>query len=141
MTTLAKQARHPYITTDKKIRGGEPVISGTGIRVMDIAVRYEIMRMTPEEIVVSLPRLNLSQVHDALSYYYDHKNEVDKAWKEAVKKAEALRKSHPSILEKKVGTIKNGVQLQFTQGVKFRILCGGLEFVNLAVSRLNTFRL
>ncbi|HAM53696.1 MAG TPA: hypothetical protein DCP92_24510 [Nitrospiraceae bacterium] len=107
MTTLVKPVRHPYITTAKRIRGGEPIISGTGIRVMDIAVRYEIMGMTPEEIVVSLPHLNLSQVHDALSYYYDHKSDIDKRWKEAVEKAEAAKKNHPPVLEKKIGTIKD----------------------------------
>jgi uncharacterized protein (DUF433 family) len=104
---LAKQVRHPYITSDKKIRGGEPVISGTGIRVLDIAIRYEIMGMSPEDIIVAFPHLNLSQVHDALSYYYEHKNEIDKTWKDAIKSTEAIKKIRPSILEKKIGKIKD----------------------------------
>ena len=107
MTTLVKQIRHPYISTDKKIRGGEPIISGTGIRVLDIAIRYEIMGMSPEDIIVAFPNLNLSQVHDALSYYYEHKNQIDKTWKDAIKNVEAIKKIHPSILEKKIGKIKD----------------------------------
>ena len=107
MNTAVKQIRHPYIITDKKIRSGEPIISGTGIRVLDIAIRYEIMGMSPEEIIVALPHLNLSQIHDALSYYYEHKNEIDKEWKNAIKKVEALKKSSPSILREKVGKIKD----------------------------------
>ncbi|OGW55070.1 MAG: hypothetical protein A2Y48_10540 [Nitrospirae bacterium RIFCSPLOW2_12_42_9] len=107
MHTAVKKVRHPYIAVNKRIRGGEPVVSDTGIRVLDIAVRYEVMGMSPEDIIVALPHLNLSQVHDALSYYYEHKNEIDKKWKEAIKKTEALKKTHPSILEKKVGRIKD----------------------------------
>ena len=103
--TLVKQVQHPYITTDKKIRGGEPVISGTGIRVLDIAVRYEIMGMSPEDIIVALPHLNLSQVHDALSYYYEHKSELDRTWKEAIKSTAALRKIHPSVVYQKISSL------------------------------------
>ena len=107
MSTSVKEVRHPYITIDKRRRGGEPVISGTGIRVLDIAIRYELMGMSPEDIIVALPHLNLSQVHDALSYYYEHKNQVDKMWRDAVKKVEALKKTHPSVLERKIGKIKD----------------------------------
>jgi uncharacterized protein (DUF433 family) len=107
MSTLAKQVKYPYITTDRKIRGGEPIIAGTGIRVLDIAVRYEVMGISPEDILVSLPHLKLSQIHDALSYYYDHKQEIDKKWKDAIEKAGSMRKGYQSILEKKIGKVKN----------------------------------
>src|SRR3989304_8764505 len=98
MAIAAKQIRHPYISTDKKIRSGEPVISGTSIRVLDVAIRYEVMGMSPEDIMLSFPHLNLSQIHDALSYYYEHKNEMDKEWKAGIKDVEALKKLHQSIL-------------------------------------------
>lgn len=107
MSTVIKQIRHPYITRDKKIRGGVPVISGTGIRVLDIAIRYEIMGQSPEYIIVALPQINLSEVHDALSYYYEHKNEIDKAWKEVIRDIEGMKKTDASMLEKKVGKIRN----------------------------------
>lgn len=107
MSMAVKEIRHPYITVDRKIRGGEPIIAGTGIRVLDIAVRYEIMGMSPEDIIVALPHLNLSQVHDALSYYYEHKSEIDKKWKETIKSTETLKKIYPSIMEKKIGKIKD----------------------------------
>lgn len=102
-----EKVRHPYITISKKIRGGEPVISGTGIRVLDIAVRYEIIGMSPEDIIVALPHLNLSQIHDALSYYYEHKAEMDKTWKAIIKETDAMRRRHPSVLERKIGKIKD----------------------------------
>ena len=101
MPTSVKEIQHPYITSNKKIRGGQAIISSTGIRVLDIAIRYEIMGMTPDDIIVALPHLNLSQVHYALSYYYEHKSEIDKMWKTSLKEVRTKKKSHPSILEKK----------------------------------------
>ena len=65
------------------------------------------MGMSPEDIIIALPHLTLSQMHAALSYYYDHKNEMDKKWKESTENVEKLRKGHSSILEKKIGKIKD----------------------------------
>ena len=96
-----------YIETRPGVRGGAPVIAGTGIRVLDVAVRYELMRMTPEEIMLALPHLTLQQVHGALSYYYAHKAELDKQWKASVKRVSRLRARTASILEEKLGPIKN----------------------------------
>ena len=107
MTTAVKQFKHPYLTINRNVRGGEPIVSVTGIRVLDIAIRYEVMGMTPEDIVVALPHLTLAQVHDALSYYYEHKDEIDRKWKEAIKSVEAIKKTTPSILEKKIVKIKS----------------------------------
>ncbi len=107
MQTAVKQVRHPYITIDRKIRGGEPVIADTGIRVLDIAIRYEIMGMSPDDILSAFPHLSLSHVHDALSYYYAHKEEIDRKWKDEVKEIEVIRKKHTSLLEKKIGKIKD----------------------------------
>jgi len=46
-------------------------------------------------------------VHDAISYYYEHKNEIDREWKTEIKEADALRGKHISLLGKKVGKIKD----------------------------------
>ena len=62
------------------------IIAGTGIKVLDVAIRYEVIGMSPEDIIVALPHLNLSQIHDALSYYYEHKSEIDQDWRNALKK-------------------------------------------------------
>ena len=107
MAMPVKHFKHSYISINKKIRDGEPVIARTGIRVFDIAIRHELMGMSPEDIIIALPHLTLSQVHAALSYYYDHKNEMDKKWKESTENVEKLRKGHSSILEKKIGKIKD----------------------------------
>ncbi|MBI4481491.1 MAG: DUF433 domain-containing protein [Acidobacteria bacterium] len=102
-----RDGEHAYIEQRAGVRGGAPVIAGTGTRVLDVAIRYEVMQMSPEEIMVGLPHLSLSQIHAALSYYYAHKGELDKEWKASLKKMARLRKGHRSALEQKLGRVKN----------------------------------
>ena len=101
----AHAAEPPTIERISGVRSGAPVIAGTGIRVLDVAVRYELLHMTPEEIMLALPHLTLPQIHTALSYYYAHKTELDREWKRALKQSERLRKSQPSLLEQKIGAL------------------------------------
>jgi uncharacterized protein (DUF433 family) len=68
---------HPYVVIDRKICGGSPVIKGTRTRVVDIAIEYEYLNRTPDDIISAHPHLKLEQVHDALSYYYENRNELD----------------------------------------------------------------
>jgi uncharacterized protein (DUF433 family) len=103
----AKTEPERMIVRRSGVRGGAPVIVGTGIKVIDVAVRYEIMGMTPEEIMVALPHLDLPQIHAALSYYYAHKAEIDKEWKTSLRKISRMRAAQTSILEQKLGSAKN----------------------------------
>ncbi len=80
------------IVRDPGIRGGAPIIEGSGVRVMDVAVRYEVLGMSPEEIVSALPHLTLAQIHAALSHYYEHKAALDREWKAAVRQASRQRR-------------------------------------------------
>ncbi len=68
---------HPYIERKKEIGGGRPIIRDTRTSVKNLVIYYK-MGYTPEEIQYELPHLSLAQVHDAISYYYDNKKEIDK---------------------------------------------------------------
>jgi len=81
-TQLIKPSKHPYISIDPKISGGSPIISGTRIRVIDIAIEYDRLGLTPDQIVDAHPHLNLESVHDALSYYYENRDSIDKVIRE-----------------------------------------------------------
>ena len=105
--TRAKPKPEGLIDLRSDVRRGAPVIANTGIKVIDVAVRYEILGMTPEEITLALPHLDLPQIHAALSYYYAHKTELDKEWKKSLKKVERLRAVQTSILGQKLGSVKN----------------------------------
>jgi len=90
---MQKQAIHPHITRDRNISRGSPVIVGTRTRVLDIVIEYEYLGTTPDEIVDAHPHLTLPQVHDALSFYYEHCEELDTEIKERKGKIEDLRRS------------------------------------------------
>lgn len=101
-TAIPKQSKHPYITIDPKISRGSPVISGTRVRVIDIAIEYEKLGYTPDQIVDAHPHLTLEAVHDALSYYYENREAMDEKIKKEKEFIEKISKKYPSIL-KKVG--------------------------------------
>jgi uncharacterized protein (DUF433 family) len=94
-TTLA-EAR---IVSTPGTCGGKPRIDGHRIKVEHIAVMTERMGMTPDEIVTELPTITLAQVHAALAYYYDHKQQIDADIDEGRRFVEELKaKSPPSKL-------------------------------------------
>ena len=58
------------------------------------------MGLTPDEIVQAHPHLILAQVHDALSYYYDHAEEILSDIRKSEQLVEEMRKKYSkSVLE------------------------------------------
>ena len=47
------------------------------IRVADIVVWHELRSYSPDEIFSMLPGLGLADVHAALEYYFDNREEID----------------------------------------------------------------
>ncbi len=80
-----------HIVRDEGICGGQPRIAGTRIKVQHIALEYVGLGWTPDQILDAHPGLTLAQLHAALSYYFDHKDEVDKTIREDEEFAERLR--------------------------------------------------
>jgi uncharacterized protein (DUF433 family) len=56
--------------------GGQPVVTGTRIRVATILASYR-QGMGIEEIVQQYPGLKPGDVHDALAYAYEHLDEIE----------------------------------------------------------------
>jgi uncharacterized protein (DUF433 family) len=77
------------IVSDPAIRGGRPIIAGTGVRVMDIIASHLYRKFSPEELAVQY-NLALGQVYAALAYYYMHKSEVDADLRQSFERAEQL---------------------------------------------------
>ena len=69
---------HPYIELVQARSGLQAMINGTRIPV-SIIVGYVQVGETPETIAKEFaPHVTLAAVHDALSYYSEHKDEIDK---------------------------------------------------------------
>jgi uncharacterized protein (DUF433 family) len=71
---------YPYISAQPKVMGGRPCIAGTRVRVMDI-VSARQAGVPAEELAeyFSSRPLTLSEIHSALTYYYDYQDEIDAA--------------------------------------------------------------
>jgi uncharacterized protein (DUF433 family) len=66
-----------HIEATPGVCGGKPRIAGHRIRVQDIVVLHEYRGLSPDEIVATYPSLNLAQVYAALSYYFDHHQDIE----------------------------------------------------------------
>jgi uncharacterized protein (DUF433 family) len=66
-----------HIDIHESVCGGKPCVAGTRIRVWDIHVWHDLRGQSPEEIVALYPQLSVADVHAALAYYLDHRDEID----------------------------------------------------------------
>lgn len=72
-----QKTEHPHIVKVPGIAGGRPTIAGTRIRV-ELIARFLKDRVGPNEILAMYPHLTPAAVYDAISYYYDHQDEIDR---------------------------------------------------------------
>jgi uncharacterized protein (DUF433 family) len=70
---------YPYVISDPAVCAGQPHIQGTRITVRTIALEVERLGMTPDDVLAAHPHLTLAQVHATLSYFYDHRQEIENA--------------------------------------------------------------
>lgn len=75
---IYKKTDHPHIV---KIKGAsniwQAVIKGTYIRVWAIIGLYK-RGMDEWEILKGFPTITPAELHDAISYYHDHKQEINR---------------------------------------------------------------
>jgi uncharacterized protein (DUF433 family) len=64
------------IVRSPEIRGGRPLIAGTGVTVRRIASWYQL-GLNAEEIAAHIPHLSIGQVYAALAYYHSNREEID----------------------------------------------------------------
>jgi uncharacterized protein (DUF433 family) len=96
-----------YIVSTSDTRGGKPRISDTRITVADIVLMHRRLGRAVEEIAGTYD-LPLAAVYAAMSYYYDHKDEIDQSLDEEEALAEAFKKNNPSRLREKLQAFSHG---------------------------------
>jgi uncharacterized protein (DUF433 family) len=73
---MTAEKQNGYIVQTPGVSGGKPRIDGHRLRVQDIAFAYQWRGWCPEEICQQFPGISLAQVHAALAYYFDHRDEI-----------------------------------------------------------------
>jgi uncharacterized protein (DUF433 family) len=85
------QPAHPYITVEYTQWGTRAVIKEIGIPV-SVVVGYAQQGLAPESFAEEVhPTLTPAQVYDALSYYHDHRAELDREMTENTEATARLR--------------------------------------------------
>jgi uncharacterized protein (DUF433 family) len=75
MKATVQRTEHPHIVKSADIVGGMPRIEGTRFSVLQVRNWFE-SGMDFDYIVENFPPLTLAQIFDALSYSYDHPDEL-----------------------------------------------------------------
>jgi uncharacterized protein (DUF433 family) len=95
-----------YIEITPGVLGGKPRIAGHRISVAQIAQMYLKMGESIEAIARDY-NLSPASVHAAMTYYYEHREEIDSRTAESDAFVEELkRKSPPSRLQEKLREIR-----------------------------------
>ena len=83
------ETRYEHVVLDEQ---GVPMIAGTPIKVEHIALEHWQYGWSPEELCYQHPGLTLGQVHSALAYYWDHRDEMDRKIEMSVERIQNLRR-------------------------------------------------
>ncbi len=73
------------------LEDGVPTIAGTTMKVVELVMAQVAYGWSPEELHFQHPDLSLGQIHAALAYYWDHKEQLDQDMERRSRLAEEAR--------------------------------------------------
>jgi uncharacterized protein (DUF433 family) len=102
-----KESNMPAVSTQHIVKtenlcGGRACIAGHRIRVADIVVWHERRGYSPDEIITLFPGLTLGDVHAALAYYFDKREEIESDLRRDETQAAQMSAQSPSKLREKL---------------------------------------
>jgi uncharacterized protein (DUF433 family) len=104
--TAAYNVTAAHITQTPGVRGGKPCIAGRGIKVQNVYIWHEHLGMSADEIA-SAYSLTLAQVHAALTYAFEHLDEIRADILESEHIAETFKKDNPSLVQERLSRTQN----------------------------------
>ena len=99
----ASELVYAHITRDPEVRGGIPCIDGTRLAVVDIALLHTRGYQPEQMLDYYMRHRTLAQVHSALAYYYDHREEIDSYFEESREAATELENARAAYLNQRPG--------------------------------------
>ena len=86
------QTSYEHIRVDENL---VPVIGGTTMKVIELALEHIAYGWSPEELKYQHPYLELGQIYSALAYYYDHKETLDQDIEKRVRRVNSTQGKLP----------------------------------------------
>jgi uncharacterized protein (DUF433 family) len=71
---------------------GTPLIEGTTMKVVELVLETHAYGWSPDELQFQHPYLTLGQIHSALAYYWDHKEDLDRDIERRLERVEQIRR-------------------------------------------------
>ena len=96
-TTEPIEVAHPHVECKPGVHGGRAVVKGTRFPVSSIVQNHR-RGLSVDEMLREFPHLSPSEVYDALSFYYDHREQVDQQIA-ALKNVDQAAHEHPPTLQ------------------------------------------
>jgi uncharacterized protein (DUF433 family) len=69
------ETRYEHIVLDDN---GVPRIAGTTMKIVELVTAQTAYGWSPEELHFQFSHLSLGQIHSALAYYWDHREDLDR---------------------------------------------------------------
>jgi len=102
--TSPRVPAYPHVEIDA---AGAPLLAGTTMKVVELVMAQRAHGWSPEEIHFQHPYLPLAQIHSALAYYWDHREELDAEIDRRTRLAEEVRlKAGPSPLAERLRELR-----------------------------------
>ncbi len=89
---LTTETRYEHVILDEN---QVPLIAGTNMKVIELVLDHIAYGWSPEELHFQHPYLSMGQVHSALAYYWDHKEELDQQIQNDLKEVDELKRATP----------------------------------------------
>jgi uncharacterized protein (DUF433 family) len=86
---MTQATAYEHITINES---GVPIIEGTTMKVVELVLETIAYGWSPDEIQFQHPYLTLGQIHSALAYYWDHKEEFDRDIERRLERVEQIRR-------------------------------------------------
>ncbi len=85
MAVAERRYEHILVDEDRV-----PRIAGTTMKVIELVLDQQAYGWSPEELHFQHPYLTLGQIHSALAYYWDHREELDLDIQQRLERVEEL---------------------------------------------------
>lgn len=102
VVATAAKVLYPHIVKEQDHCGGKAAIDDTRIRVNNVASLAK-QGSTPQQVLEHYPDLTLAQVHAALTYYYDHRQEIESELAAEDQAAEDFERRKAQLLANRAG--------------------------------------
>jgi uncharacterized protein (DUF433 family) len=86
---MTQATAYEHIVVDES---GVPLIKGTTMKVIELVLETLAHGWSPDELRFQHPYLTLGQIHSALAYYWDHKEDLDRDIERRLERAEEIRR-------------------------------------------------